>query len=305
MRKGTISVVVPVFNGAQTLDDLFHRTQEVMAGLGMDFQVIYVDDRSPDNSWEEIERLKVLYPKHVKAIRLAKNAGQHNATLCGIHHSTGDFIVTIDDDLQIPPEEIPKLLQQRDDSGADLVYGVFKDKHHSYWRNAGSYMVNKFFYLFANTNGGGSSFRLITRELADHLKTLHQKYLLLDEVLSWYTNSVSSVTVEHYPRTKGQSGYSFFKLVLLTLNYVINYTVIPLRFMTWVGMLGALVTFVLSIYYIYDKLFNAVELGFTSLIVAVFFSTSLILFSLGIIGEYISRLFVRDGSPHYIVKEVK
>lgn len=305
MQKGSISVVVPVFNGANSLEALFHRTQKVMDGLGMDFQIVFVDDRSPDNSWDVINDLKQRYPKNVKAIRLAKNAGQHNATLCGIHHSSGSLIVTIDDDLQVPPEEIPKLIAKRDETGADLVYGLFKDKKHSAVRNLGSLLVNKFFYLFANTNGGGSSFRLITKELADHLKSLHQKYLLLDEVLSWYTNSVTSTTVEHHARMDGRSGYSLFKLVLLTFNYIISYTVIPLRFMTWVGMIGALVTFILSLYYIYDKLFNAVELGFTSLIVAVFFSTSLILFSLGIIGEYISRLFVRDGSPHYIVKEVK
>ncbi len=300
-----ISVVVPVYNGAETLEALFARTQAVLVGAGYRFRMVFVDDSSPDNSWQVICKIKAENPDAVMAIRLARNAGQHNATLCGIHHSDGDLIVTIDDDLQIPPEEIPKLLEVREKTGADLVYGVFKEKRHSLFRNVGSWMVNKFFSLFANTYGNGSSFRLITQDLAANLKLLNHRYLLLDEVLSWYTNHINSVLVEHHFRSGGRSGYNIVKLMFMTINYVISYTVLPLRFMTYMGIFGSIITFGLGIAYIYEKLFNAVELGFTSLIVAIFFSTSLILFSLGIIGEYVSRLFVREGVPNYSVKEVK
>lgn len=300
-----ISVVVPVYNGAKTLADLFARTQKVLTGLGYKFQMVFVDDCSPDDSWRVINDLKRVHGDEVRAIRLARNAGQHNATLCGIHQSSGDIIVTIDDDLQIPPEEIPKLIETHKTSGSDLVYGVFKQKKHSFVRNIGSWMVNRFFSMFANTYGNGSSFRLITKQLAEHLKTLSHRYLLLDEVLSWYTNNITSVTVDHHVRSGGRSGYNIIKLIFLTINYVISYTVLPLRFMTYLGIFGSLITFILGLFYIYDKYVNAVELGFTSLIVAIFFSTSLILFSLGIIGEYVSRLFVRDGVPNYTIKEVK
>ena len=305
MAGETISVVVPVFNGAKSLPALYDRTSQSMEQLQLGFDIVFVDDCSPDDSWQVISKLKAEHPQRIKAIRLAKNSGQHNATLCGIHHSTGDIIITIDDDLQIPPEEISKLLDKHKDSGCDLVYGVFKKKQHSTFRNVGSWMVNKFFKLFAHTSGHGSSFRLITRNLADNLKNLNQKYLLLDEVLSWYTNSVCSVSVDHHQRLQGKSGYSTARLILMTINYVINYTVIPLRLMTYLGLFGSFLTFIISLYYIYDKLFNAVELGFTSLIVSIFFSTSVILFCLGIIGEYVSRLFAREGSPHYIIREIK
>lgn len=305
MAAVSISVVVPVFNGSQSLDALFNRTRAVMDQNGHSFEMVFVDDCSPDDSWQQILALKEKHPTKVRAIKLAKNTGQHNATLCGMHHSEGDLIVTIDDDLQIPPEEITKLVEKHRESGCDLVYGVFKDKKHSLVRNAGSWMVNKFFRIFAHTSGDGSSFRLMTRQLAGNLKHLNQKYLLLDEVLGWYTNSICSVTVTHHARTLGASNYSTLRLVFITINYIINYTAIPLRLMTYVGLLGSMVTFIISLYYIHAKLFKAVELGFTSLIVSIFFSTSVMLFCLGIIGEYISRLFTKDGSPHYIIKEIK
>lgn len=305
MNPPDFSVVVPVYNGALTLEDLYNRTSAVMAGLNKSFEMILVDDASHDGSWDTINHLKAKFPDTVTGIRLLKNTGQHNATLCGIHHSKGNLVITIDEDLQHPPEDIVKLYECHLKNDADLVYGVPVKRQHSFIRNLGSKFVNKFFNVFAHTSGDGSSFRLITRDVAKNMKNLQQKYLLLDEVLSWYTNNIWTVEVGHNKREKGESGYSTLRLVFLTINYIINYTAIPLRLMTYMGIAGSIVTFLISVYYIYDKIFNAVELGFTSLIVAIFFSTSLILFSLGIIGEYISRLYVRDGSPHYIVKEIK
>jgi undecaprenyl-phosphate 4-deoxy-4-formamido-L-arabinose transferase len=267
--------------------------------------MVLVDDCSNDGSWETIKILKQKYPEEITAIKLARNSGQHNATLCGLHHGYADFVITIDDDLQIAPEEILKLIARYAETEADLVYGLFSQKKHSHIRNAGSRIVNKFFHYFANTSGNGSSFRLVSGGLAEKLKNVNQKYLLLDEVLSWYTSSVANVTVEHADRKAGRSGYSTFKLVLLTLNYIINYTVLPLRLMTYLGIFGSIICLVLSIIYIYQKLSYDVELGFTSLIVAIFFSTSLILFCLGIIGEYISRLYSKDGASYYVIKEIR
>ncbi len=305
MQRVSYAIVVPVYNGADSLNELFERTKETMASIDATFRMVFVDDCSKDDSWEQIKALKKVYPKHITAIKLARNSGQHNATLCGLHHANADYAITIDDDLQIPPEEIIKLIDCQKESEADLVYGVFNEKRHAPLRNAGSWFVNKFFQYFANTSGEGSSFRLVTGELAERLRNVNQKYLLLDEVLSWYTGSVANVQVEHQLRQKGRSGYSAFKLVFLTLNYIINYTVLPLRLMTYLGIFGSLICLVLSIIYIHQKLSYDVELGFTSLIVAIFFSTSLILFCLGIIGEYISRLYTKDGSPYYVIKEIR
>lgn len=305
MQRVSYAIVVPVFNGAQSVGELFERTKKTMDAIEATFRVVFVDDCSKDDSWGIIKALKKQYPKQVTAIKLARNSGQHNATLCGLHHANADFAITIDDDLQVPPEEILKLVARQKETEADLVYGIFSEKKHAPLRNAGSWFVNKFFHYFANTSGEGSSFRLVSGGLAERLRNVNQKYLLLDEVLSWYTASVANVAVEHQLRTKGRSGYSAIKLVLLTLNYIINYTVLPLRLMTYLGIFGSIICLVLSIIYIYQKLSYDVELGFTSLIVAIFFSTSLILFCLGIIGEYISRLYTKDGSSYYVIKEIR
>ncbi len=305
MQRVAYAIVVPVYNGADTLNELFERTKQTMASIDATFRMVFVDDCSKDGSWDNIKALKKKYPTQVTAIKLARNSGQHNATLCGLHHCNADFVVTIDDDLQIPPEEIPKLIARQKETEADLVYGVFDAKKHAPIRNAGSWFVNKFFYYFANTSGNGSSFRLVSSNLVERLRNVNQKYLLLDEVLSWYTSSVSNVNVEHLQRVQGRSGYSALKLMLLTFNYIINYTVLPLRLMTYLGIFGSIICLILSIIYVYQKLSYDVELGFTSLIVAIFFSTSLILFCLGIIGEYISRLYVKDGSTYYVIKEIR
>src|SRR5688572_2101111 len=160
MKAFDYSVVVPVFNSEQCLAQLFHRTKAVFDKLEASFQMIFVDDVSTDRSWAEILKLKELHPHQVKGIRLATNCGQQKATLCGIHHHEGNFVITIDDDLQIPPEEIEKLIAHHKTSYADLVYGLFDVKRHSMMRNVGSWLFNKMFAIFANTSGRGTSFRL-------------------------------------------------------------------------------------------------------------------------------------------------
>src|ERR1051325_3384587 len=235
MKTYDYSVIVPVFNSRQTLQPLFERSKVLFDRLGNSFQMIFVDDDSKDNSWQEIMKLKDAHSSNIKAIRLAHNSGQQKATLCGINNHQGKTVITIDDDLQIPPEEMEKLIITYCQSHADMVYGIFEGKRHSSIRNAGSWFINKFFGKFASTSGQGSSFRLISGELADKLGGINQKYLLLDEVLHWFTSNISYCHVTHYWRTEGHSGYSFLKLIRMTLGYVVYYTIFPLRMMTYLG----------------------------------------------------------------------
>jgi len=299
------SIVVPVYGGEATLDVLFDRTKSFFEGFGKTFQMIFVDDESADSSWQKIVALKQAHPKQIKAIKLSKNFGQQKATLCGINHSSGNIIITIDEDLQVPPEEIKKLIDKYNETHADLIYGLFEKSQQTMVRKAGSWFVNKFFSAFASTTGSGSSFRLITRKLADKLVEVNQAHLLLDEVLNWYTSNIAYEHVDHLEREDGKSGYSIYKLMLMTFGYVVYYTVIPLRIMTYVGFFFSLISFVIGVFYIYTRLMREVELGFTSIIVAIFFSTSIILFSLGIIGEYISRFYQSAwGKPPYMIEEI-
>lgn len=299
-------MVVPVFNSETSLFPLFERTKAVFDKMGASFQLILVDDASRDGSWGKIVKLKEQYPQQIKAIRLAGNCGQQKATLCGINNHEGKMVVTIDDDLQIPPEEIERLIDAYQKDRSDLVYGLFDSKRHSFMRNAGSWAFNKLFAIFASTSGKGSSFRLITAELASKLASVNQKHLLLDEVLHWFTSNIGYVKVNHQARVGGQSGYTVPKLIAISLRYIIYYTVVPLRLMTFIGLLSSLISFILGIVFIYNRVVNAAPLGFTALIVAISFSTSVILFSLGIIGEYISRFYVLEHTrPSYEIREIK
>lgn len=298
------SVVAPVYNGTITVEELFERTKAVFTQLGSSFEMILVEDNGQDNSWQKITQLHKNYPQQVRGIKLTRNYGQHNATLCGFKYARGSYIITIDDDLQAPPEEIPKLLHCFAQTQADVVYGVYPIKKHSLVRRIGSYTVRKLFKLGAGTQNQGSSFRLIARPIAEQLTRHSQSYVYIDELLQWYTTHIAATPVEHYASKKGKSGYPLLKLIVFTLNLIINYTAIPLRLMTYSGLFFAVVFFCVGLYYIYEKLFWGAQLGFTSLITAIFFTTGLIMFCLGIIGEYLRRLYLgQNQQPQYTIRE--
>ncbi|MCX6294654.1 MAG: glycosyltransferase family 2 protein [Bacteroidetes bacterium] len=296
------SVIVPVFNSEEILGELVLRVHGVFEKNNSSFEIILVDDGSQDESWKKIEELKIQYPKTLKAIKLTKNFGQHNATLCGIGLSIGNQIITIDDDLQFPPEEINKLIQCFEKTNADLVYGVPENKKHSAIRNAGTYYVK----ATSNQSKGGSSFRLLKRTICDEIIEKHQNnFLFLDTIVTWYTNNIETVLVEHLPRKSGKSGYSLSKLISLYFNIIINYSAVPLKLMTYGGLFFSIITFLFGIRFIYKKLVHHVPIGYTSIIVTVLFSTSLILLCLGIIGQYLYKLYqMQNKKPPYSIQKL-
>jgi len=298
------SVVVPVYNSEDTLCELYVELKNYFRNSNKTFEVIFIDDCSSDNSWDVILKLHT-ENSGITGVKLSKNSGQHHAISCGITHAKGDFIITIDDDLQIKPIQIEKLIEAQQRTKADVVYGIYPQKKHSVLRNWGSKIFGAIFKTYANTISKGSSFKLIKSVVAHKVTTHNIKHLYIDEIINWYTQNIATVEVEHYPREKGKSGYSFFGLVFLSLNYIINYTILPLRLMTYLGFLSSLISFIAGIYFIYRKVFFGAELGFTALITAIFFSTGILLFCFGIIGEYIRRLFdISYNKPTYNVEKV-
>lgn len=300
------SVVVPVYNSSKTLVQLFEQAQQIFNQLKKTFEVIFVEDCGQDNSWEIMQQLKKQYPTQVIAIKLAKNCGQHKALLCGFSFVRGQFAITIDDDLQTPPAEIEKLIQKYNTTQADVVYGVYPKKQHGFFRNLGSKFVKKLFKYGSESHQNGSSFRLISTDLIRKMTQHNHKFIFIDNILLWYTNHVAVVPVQHLARREGTSGYSYFKLVMLTLNLIINYTAIPLRLMTYGGLLSSVAAFAIGLYFVYKKIVHGVPIeGYTSIIIAIFFSTSIMLFCLGVIGEYIRRIYIEQSQmPQYVVKKV-
>lgn len=306
MPDPNISVVIPVYNSSATLVILLEELARSLSGV-CTYELILVDDRSADNSWQILQTLKQKYPEQLTAIRLSRNFGQHNAISCGISFAKGELVVTMDDDLQHPPAEIPKLLARYKETDADVVYGAYIDKRHEAWRNAGSWFLRKSSKIAEGNHSEATSFRLIRRELAlkaiDHL---HGGFVFIDEILNWYTSNIVHTPVHHHPRKSGKSTYTVRKLFKLYFDIVVNYSAVPLRWMMRIGLLASVVTFGMGTYFIYRKLFMHVkEEGFTALIVAVLFSTSVLMLCVGIIGQYLYKLYqIQNRRPPFSIDKV-
>ena len=300
------SIIVPVYNSFESLDELFRRIGQTMQKLEKTFEVIFVDDGSSDASWNSLESIQLANPGEVTAIRLARNFGQHNATICGIAQASGEFIITIDDDLQNPPEEIVKLIGAMQNSEADLVYGIYGKKQHSMVRNMGSGALKGWSRRIFKTKGNGSSFRLMKSSLGKNLLNHQINFIYIDELFNWYTSHIAFVTVDHQKRPYQQSTYTPHSLFSLLSNLIIYYTAMPLKMMVYGGFISALLSFITGIFFIYRKLMHGIPImGFTALIVTILFSTSIILLSLGVIGEYLSRIYmVQNRKPPFAIKTV-
>lgn len=306
MSNPSYSIIVPVYNSQQSLEELFLGIRTVFMNEGFTFETILVDDGSRDKSWSIIADLKAKYPEQVKGIRLNKNYGQHNASLCGFSFARGQYIITIDDDLQTPPGEISKLIRTVETTNADLVYGYYTHNKQSVARRIGSRSLKKSSGIFRDTIMEGSSFRLLKADLKEKLLNHQQYFIFIDEVLQWYTDDIKFVEVDHKPRKYSTTSYTSGKIFNLLTNILIHYTTIPLKLMVYSGFTISFLTLLVGVYYLFRKLFLHVPIpGYTSLIVAILFSTSIILFSLGIIGEYLGRIYeVQSKKPPYSIKNI-
>ncbi len=305
MEKSPIySVVVPVYNSQYTLRELFERLHKVFNSISKTYEVIFVNDCSRDGSWQVLETLQKDFPEQVVAIHLSRNFGQHNALMCGFNHVKGDFVITIDDDLQIPPEEILKLITRQAETEADLIYGVYEKKKHNPFRNLGSLLVQKVFQRIFKNQGDITSFKLFKSSLCDSVKQHRQSFVFIDGLLHWHTQYIDYQLVRHEQRKEGRSGYSLKKLLLLTSNLLFNFTTYPLKMIIYLGMTVALVSFLVGIVFIVMKIIYDVPLGFTALIVSIFFSTGILLIVLGVVGEYISRIYsLQNDKPQFSIRK--
>jgi glycosyltransferase involved in cell wall biosynthesis len=290
----TYSVVVPVYNGEQTVDQLIERLSMVLPGLGGSYEVILVNDGSADRSWDVICRLSERHP-WVHGITLLRNYGQHNALLCGIRAANHDVIVTMDDDLQHPPEEIPKLIAVLN-QGYDVVYGTPAHQQHGVWRDIASTVTKLALQsvMGSATARQVSAFRTFREHLREAFAAYQGSFVSIDVLLTWGTTHFAAVAVRHDLRAAGVSNYTFRKLLTHALNMMTGYTTLPLRLASLVGF--AFTFFGMTVFaYVFGRY---VALGgsvpgfpFLASIIAVFSGAQL--FALGIIGEYLARMHFR------------
>lgn len=302
-----ISVVVPVYNSEHTLRELFLRTKTTFEKTALRFNVIFVDDFSKDKSWEVIQQLKIDFPNYVNGIRLAKNYGQHNASLCGIKHATGEWIVTIDDDLEYEPENILLLIDEQKRTKADLVYGVVGRKKKTLLKKiVGNIYKKAAKYLEGEEKCVGSSFRLMNNKLAKAILTHGRNFSFIDEFVLWHTSNIVNISINVSSTIPKKSRYSYWKLVYLTQDLIFFSSTVPLRLVTLLGTFMVIINFIAGVITIYRRLVLTIdEKGYTSIIVAILFSSGLIILCLGIIAEYISKLLkVSYNKPAFIEYEI-
>lgn len=301
MNTVDFSIIVPVYRSVKTLEPLFDGVKLVMDELAHTFEVIYVEDSGENDSWTELLRLKQLHGEQISCIRLSRNFGQNGATLCGIDVARGEKVITIDDDLQTDPAEIKKLIEYQKESEADVVYGKYPEMKSSWLRRVGSKFVKR---LFSKSQGGasvGSSFRLLDGHIVDRIRFHSQDHLFINQVIGWYTLNAQFVEVSHNPRHEGKSGYSFWKLMLLSFRLIIYYTSVPLKIMVLLCIFTAVAIIAMTIYYVYFQL----ETGSTIdvFMIAVLAAMAIIAASIAVFGIYINRIYSsRVKKPNYAIK---
>lgn len=300
-----ISVVVPVYKGAETLDALVQRVGAVLPQVAERYELILVNDGSPDDSWEVIQRL-ARGQGWVRGVQLLRNYGQHNATLCGIRAARYEVTVTLDDDLQNPPEEIPLLLAKLSE-GFDVVYGAPQQVRQNLWRSLASHVIRLMLRRVMGNQVAWqvSPFRAFRTSARDAFAHYASPSVFVDVLLTWGAARFAAVTVRQDARAAGTSTYTFRKLLSLAMNMLTGFSTLPLRAASMVGFLFTLfglgvLAYVLGRFLLLG--YSIPGFPFLASVIAIFSGATL--FALGIMGEYLARIYTHSmGQPPYVVRE--
>jgi len=300
-----LSIVIPVYNGAGSVGELVAALEELRIAGG--HEIVLVNDGSPDDSLAVCRALVEQARVPITLVDLSRNYGEHNAVMAGLRHARGAHIITMDDDLQNPPEEVERLLSFAQDSGHEVVYTYYDEKQHAAWRNLGSRFTNwvagfvldkpKGFYL--------SSFRCISAFVAGEITRYEGPFPYVDGLILQVTQDIDRLLVRHLPRAEGRSNYTMRRLLRLWLSMFVNFSVMPLRLSTLTGFALSLIGAVGSIVAITEALFFSPPAGWASLMAAVLLLSGVQLVILGLIGEYLGRLYLTaNRKPQSIVRSV-
>lgn len=304
-RAIALSVVIPVYRGMATIQELCQRLTKVLEQRGLAFEILLIEDCGGDLSWDVILKL-ASEDSRIHGFRLRRNFGQHNALLLGIRMAQGKLIATMDDDLQHPPEELPKLLEKLGED-CDVVYGAPERQQHGLFRDVASYCTK---VTLQKSMGHAaaksvSAFRVFRTELREAFTSYNSPLVNIDVMLTWATKSFHVVKVNHQRREFGASGYNLFMLIRHGMNMITGFSTIPLTFASFLGLILS-ASGVLVIFYVFLKYFitgySVPGFPFLASIIAIFSGSQLL--ALGIVGEYLARLYQRSmGAPSYTVRE--
>ena len=299
-----VSIIIPVHNASKTISSLVDKIQKEI-NIYKELEIVLVNDGSSlDNSLEVCESIAYKDPT-VKFINLSRNFGHHNAVLAGLNFCTGDCAVIMDDDFQHPPEEVRKLVDEIE-NGYDVVFSKYIEKKHHLLRNLGSKFNNLVATILLNKPRELylSSFKAMSRFVIDELVKYKGPYPYIDGLILRVTQKFVSVNVEHVSRATGKSGYTINKLISLWLNMFTNFSIIPLRLAVILGFIFSTVGIILALVFFIQKINNPdIPVGWASLAVSIFLLGSLQLFAIGMVGEYLGRMFLSTGGkPQFVVR---
>jgi undecaprenyl-phosphate 4-deoxy-4-formamido-L-arabinose transferase len=301
-----ISIVIPVYNGAASIGPLVTRLIDILGTSAL--QIVLVNDGSPDNSDEICRSLYRRFSETVTYVKLAKNFGEHNAVMAGLRHACGDYVVIMDDDFQNPPEEVIRLIEHACGYGYDIVYTYYPRKRHHWFRNLGSLLNDRVanFMLDKPRDLYLSSFKCLNRFTVQEILKYPGPFPYIDGLALRCTRNIGRIEVCHQPRREGRSNYTFRKLVRLWLNMFVNFSVMPLRLSTLMGLAFGACGFLMGVWVFIEKMIRPdVPVGWPSVIVAIVLFCGVQLVMLGLLGEYLGRLFLSNNqTPQYVVREV-
>lgn len=303
MLKEKLSFVIPCYGSENTIEHVISGIETTVANKNP-YEIICINDCSPDNVYSVLERI-ASRNKNLKVINLAKNFGQHNAMMAGYHHVTGDIIITLDDDGQTDPKMCYSLINAIDEE-TDVVYARYPVKKHTPFRNFGTWMSKQMKIWLCDWPKSltGTSYFAAKRFVIDEIKKYENPYTFPTGLIIRATRKIKNIDIEHHERESGKSGYTFKKLLNLWLNGFTQFSVKPLRIASFIGGFVAFIGFIYAIITIIRKLLNPdILIGYSSIMCILLFIGGMIMLMLGLIGEYIGRIYICiNNCPQYVIR---
>jgi len=306
IKEYKFTIVIPLYRSESSIPYLIKRLEKLPTSEF--WNVVFVDDGSPDNTFQTIKVLLQNSPINAILVRHTRNYGEHNAVLTGYRYASGEYVLNLDDDLQNPPEEALRMLQYARDNNFDVVYGNYRSKKHSIWRNTGSLFANLTAKFLLDINGTDylSSFRCVSLLMAKSIAHYKGPYVYIDGILSQLTSSISSIDVHHDERYVGESNYNMRRLIRLWLVILTGFSLMPLRIAILIGISTAFIGASGLIYALVINILDKHQVpGWTSIISSILFFGGIQCLLLGALGEYIGRIYLAmSGKPQSLVRSI-